>query len=364
MLFIDSTHPDMHFALQQHYKFVRCYVWKKIGAQKADGTSKKCADPVCPICSKNHIKKHAGIPSDIYAYLNDDPLLEILICGSPEEISAIDKDFWKFIFPGLEYLSWVEVMKKKEEKLSDSERSLRGIIRNKTKILANIVSYSGWFDKNEPTSYYSAYHLASYLNLRSCVYCNRTYALTQFKMDQGMKIGKLLRPQFDHWFPQETFPLLALSFFNLIPSCTVCNSSVKGRKNFSLADYVHPYVDNITDSILFSYTYAASINSAKIELTAVNNDPALQKRINNTLEDFHLAEMYEAHEPELLDLLKIKQAYSESYLKKLRDAFPGIKLTDNEMYRLAFGVELDPKDFHKRPFSKFKYDILKELKVI
>jgi len=40
--------------------------------------------------------------------------------------------------------------------------------------------------------------------------------------------------------------------------------------------------------------------------------------------------------------------------------FSGLELKDEETYPLAFGVEIDPKNFHKRPFSKFKYDILKE----
>lgn len=364
MLFIDSTHPDIQFALQEHYRYVRCYVWKKIGAKDALGTIKKCTDPNCPICTKNYVDPYPNLPIDIYTYLNDDLLLEILICGNPEEISAINIDFWKFIFPGFDYYSCIDIVNKKEVELENDETLFYPVIKSKIDALTKIFNYKGWFDANKPSGYYSAYHLATYLSLRSCVYCNRTYTLTQFKTEGGAKIGKLLRPHFDHWFPQEYFPLLALSFFNLVPSCSICNSSVKGRKKFNLTDYVHPYVDNITDSILFSFNYRDSIDSVKVALIGLNDDLALQKRIDNTLEDFHLEEMYEAHEPELLDLIKLKQAYSENYLKTLRNAFPGIKLTDNEMYRLAFGVELDPKDFQKRPFSKFKYDILRELKVI
>lgn len=41
---------------------------------------------------------------------------------------------------------------------------------------------------------------------------------------------KITRPTFDHWFAKDDHPLLALSFYNLIPSCNICNSSVKGKK--------------------------------------------------------------------------------------------------------------------------------------
>ena len=42
-----------------------------------------------------------------------------------------------------------------------------------------------------------------------------------------------MRPQFDHWFPKKKYPLLAISFYNLIPCCTYCNSSVKGDIEFA-----------------------------------------------------------------------------------------------------------------------------------
>ena len=44
--------------------------------------------------------------------------------------------------------------------------------------------------------------------------------------------------------------------------------------------------------------------------------------------------------------------------------FPNRGLSKEETYRLLFGTELDAKDFHKRPMSKFKHDILKELGII
>lgn len=36
-------------------------------------------------------------------------------------------------------------------------------------------------------------------------------------------------------------------------------------------------------------------------------------------------------------------------------------MSKEEVYKNVFGIESKEKDFHKRPFSKFKYDILEEL---
>jgi hypothetical protein len=355
MLFIDSAHPDIQYALAEHSRFVCCLIKKKLDR------SSNCT---CGVCKSEIESINDKVPERVLNILSDDAFVFDMVNSLPGEIAVLSDMFYYEYFGADIYDRIIIALGRDSKNLSDEDKFFLCLKKNIDSVLAKFFDYKGWFNANEPSSYYSAYHLATSLNLRSCVYCNRTYALTQFKMESDNKIGKLLRPDFDHWYPKEHFPLLALSFFNLVPCCSVCNSSVKGRKKFTLADYVHPYVDNITESILFSFKYSASINSVKVELTAVNSDKKLQQRIENTLTGFHIEEMYGAHEPELLDLIKLKQAYSENYLKTLRSAFPGIKLTDNEMYRLAFGVELSPKDFQKRPFSKFKYDILKELKVI
>ena len=39
-------------------------------------------------------------------------------------------------------------------------------------------------------------------------------------------------------------------------------------------------------------------------------------------------------------------------------------ISEKEAYRLTFGAEYDELNFHKRPFSKFKKDIIEELRRI
>ena len=169
---------------------------------------------------------------------------------------------------------------------------------------------------------------------------------------------RLMRPQFDHWFPKSTFPLLGLSFYNLIPSCSVCNSSAKSDKIFDLQKHLHPYVDSdVLDRFHYSYNYNKSMNDYSIKLnTNLNDDRAIR-----TFRDLNLETMYNAHISELQDLLLTRKAYSKNYLNNLISAYPNANLSYEEVYRLAFGTELNSKDFHKRPMSKFKKDIITEL---
>ena len=171
--------------------------------------------------------------------------------------------------------------------------------------------------------------------------------------------NKLTRPEFDHWFPKSKYPLLALSFYNLIPSCHICNSSLKGASNLNLNDYFHPYIDDekiINAEIKFSY-YNKSLDTYGFEMKTSSS------KGKNTIDAFKIKEIYETHEEEIADLRKIRDIYSESYLRNLSSLYKGI-MSPEEVYRLAFGVYLEEAKFEKRPLSKMKKDILIELGIL
>ena len=90
---------------------------------------------------------------------------------------------------------------------------------------------------------------------------------------------------------------------------------------------------------------------------------AISVKGNNTIEAFKIKEIYETHEEEIDDLRRIRDIYSESYLQNLSKLYKGI-ISEEEIYRLAFGVYLKETEFDKRPLSKMKRDILIELGII
>ncbi len=212
--------------------------------------------------------------------------------------------------------------------------------------IEKIINYKDWRGGDH------AYQVAKLINQNTCTYCNRLYTSSFTK---GSK--KVFLAQFDHWFPKADYPLLALSFYNLIPSCSPCNSSVKGSVKFALDTHIHPYVDDIINDFSFGYDLKA-VGEYKIKIETKED------KIKKTLDDFKIKEIYNSHQSELDDLITTKRAYSKGYLSSLALAFPKAGLSDKDIYRLAFGVEQDEKDFHKHPLSKFKHDILEELKLI
>jgi hypothetical protein len=219
-----------------------------------------------------------------------------------------------------------------------------------------VFNYDSFIAKTN--SRFDAYDLAELLDINTCPYCNRNYTNTVIRTN-GRK--KIIRPQFDHYFDKGSNPLLALSFHNLIPSCSICNSSIKGTHKMNLNDYIHPYIDNEINNIRFTYKYSLKSKTG-LEIKVVTPDPS---KLKNSVEAFALEEVYNSHTSELLDLLKTKQYFSDRYLSILAsNVLKGVILSKEEIYQLVFGTEYDSANFIKRPFSKFKNDILKELGII
>lgn len=193
--------------------------------------------------------------------------------------------------------------------------------------------------------------MARLIGQNSCVYCNRQYTLT---VDNPKNI---VRPEFDHYLPKSKYPFFAMSLYNLIPSCHICNSSCKGTKEFCLT--MNPYLTD-GNKEYFTFSYEGS-DAASLKVTLKDIDPSAKE----LCESFHLKEIYNAHSQlELKDLYTFAQKYSSTYLKDiLPQTVRGFTPSQEEAFNCIFGTEIDRSKDNNRPLSKFKRDILTELKV-
>jgi hypothetical protein len=235
------------------------------------------------------------------------------------------------------------------------------------KKVKKIFNYKYFSSKSDNGSY-DGYELAKNLAVRTCLYCNRNYTLTVMKGSKTTE--KFTRPEFDHFFDKGVHPLLALSIYNLIPSCKTCNSSLKGRTQFSLNSYLHPFLDDVINFYNFGYkphdvkSILGESSNLEVEIKIDSGDKKLDKKIEKTKDLFRLEEIFSAHSEELKDFFEIRHRYSQKYLVELFKKYEKLGLKYNEVYKTAFGVNFLESEFSKRPFSKLKKDILKELKII
>lgn len=276
-----------------------------------------------------------------------------ILSDLPGELIKHHED-WLNTINGISIQKWQDYLVAKGRQLkyrTDQQKALVTKYDTKMNEIQSIFKYTGDFAKK--TSSYSAYNLAEQLKINTCPYCNRTYTKTVINPK------KITRPQFDHWFPQAKYPILALSFHNLIPSCNICNSSIKGAIEMNLKDHLHPYIqENV--NIKFSYTLKG-LNKYKFK---IKTPPKSKER--NTIEAFKLEKIYETHKDEIHDLVRLRKLYSADYLLRLKGLLKNVdsNVSMEELYRLAFGVHYEEKDFSKRPLSKMKRDILEELGMI
>ncbi|UKM65463.2 tetratricopeptide repeat protein [Flavobacteriaceae bacterium GSB9] len=226
---------------------------------------------------------------------------------------------------------------------------------NAKKLFVNS-GFTSWFSKDENTGEKWNYRLARLLDKHTCTYCNREYIFV-YRNPSGS--GKSMVPQFDHWFAKTDFPLLGISFYNLIPSCSTCNT-IKSSTELNLKDHLHPYLDsNISSTYNFSYS-PISISENKI---VFKNSSLFNTKGIDTVRALNLPLIYRGHSSkELQDLIDLRFKYSDNYLNILLEkTFGHLDVPKEEIYRLIFGIELEEDKYHKRVFSKFKNDIIKEL---
>lgn len=242
-------------------------------------------------------------------------------------------------------------------------------------------SYDSW----------GAYQLAEELNFNTCPYCNRNFTFTV-----GTDKIKGTRPEFDHFYDKDRYPYLSLCFYNLIPSCHICNSNLKSTKQFKVGDNIHPYLEGFGNEIKFSLeiNYKKSLNvtgtvrnqNAKdlvqnktnfkadfftgnqgsfeivFKKSTLKKDEDLIKRAEKNIEVFRLEDLYNKHKDVASEMIQKAVVYiNNTYINDLVTDFPTLFKSEDDARRMVLGNYTDEDDLEKRPLSKLTKDIAEEL---
>lgn len=220
-------------------------------------------------------------------------------------------------------------------------------------LCALIFDYDAFTKKD--TDQFNAFDLATMLAVNTCPYCNRQYTFT---VVDGSEIT---RPEFDHFYHQSDHPILSLSFYNLIPSCHICNSTLKGDK---IRDLMHPYFEGFCNAVKFSFKFV-QVNKdlsapENFEIDIVNNaaEP-LRSKVNANIELFRLKEIYKHHRDILGEIYVKSRDFDQQYVVDFYQKFPAMRsyTSDNDIYRFYFGAYLSERDFDQRILSKLIKDV-------
>lgn len=231
---------------------------------------------------------------------------------------------------------------------------------------------------------WNAYLFQKDLEIEVCPYC-ATQNIFLYKNDLILKKGQT-RGVLDHFFDKGTYPFLAVSLYNLVPCCKVCNSDMKGIKKFGLASHYSPYEIEVHNFMKFkielvtkreeliafnaiqgTQTCEKSIDYFGI-FTGDNQDfnlkidykaapDSIRSKIKGNLEVFNLERLYNLyHKKNIQNKLKKLYVYDQAYRNSLKDSF-------NVFWNSEIDFENDLYDSesldNKKILNKLSRDILK-----
>lgn len=205
--------------------------------------------------------------------------------------------------------------------------------------------------------YWTPYTFVIMSNIRVCPYCNRQY-ITPIYVHSNSKMEKhKLRADLDHFYPQNKFPYLSMSIYNLVPCCKFCNSSLKHSKEFEFTD-VNPYEDNFDDYFKFKVD-GLTRNTPKVYIKKIRDD-----KINHYLDYFQIEALYKYHSNQAEELIQKRIIYSENYIDELYENNKQFFQSRDSIKETIIGYIADKKNFNNEAFSKFRRDISEQLHFI
>ncbi|MNR11145.1 hypothetical protein D3C85_1274330 [compost metagenome] len=192
------------------------------------------------------------------------------------------------------------------------------------------------------------------MNNSYCPYCNknRIDIVNKRIVRNGETTHRLLF-DIDHFYPKSRFPFFALSFYNHIPSCHACNSTIKKDKIFSIETHINPYFESFDDLYKFRLPLTAlasyTVDEIKIDSYGIKNP-------DKTVDDLELVERYQTDFGEISRLLTT----FHNYQHYISDG------NINDLKRYIFdmhGVKPNKNEILKSPNAKLLRDILKQMDV-
>ena len=201
------------------------------------------------------------------------------------------------------------------------------------------------------------------LGVEVCPYCNRQY-ITSYSED-NKNTPKKTTADLDHYYLKSKYPFLALSLYNFIPSCQICNRTHKGdddRETIypyeeSFDEYGVKFITKLDDKKDVTYLLGDNLNF-KIGFTGKEDN----ENIKNSRSVFKLDEVYQSHKEYVQNLIKRSYFYNEAWIEDIERNFGAqLSLKRKDIMQLLFGNYLDIEDDNKAPLAKLTRDILDEL---
>ena len=216
---------------------------------------------------------------------------------------------------------------------------------------------------------WNRHKLLSLIGIEICPYCQRNY-ISSYEENNDEKTTADL----DHFYPKSLYPFLALSLYNFIPSCQICNSRFKGNKD--TRDSVYLYEEGF-DELGVKFRTSKEVISeilgerysdfyVKIDYENLKNKEDGEK-VKNSIENLGLDRVYKkSHNQYIQNLLYNIEKYPENYLENCVEMFESN--VDKKKQLEEYFKDIVKEPYRKRiengePLAKLTKDILEEFDI-
>lgn len=251
---------------------------------------------------------------------------------------------------------------------------------------ANLYGEGQKIDEKEK---WSRHRLLSLMGIEVCPYCQRNY-ISNYAENNDKKCGeednkKVEEKKFeenndekttatlDHFYSKADYPFLALSLYNFVPSCQVCNSIFKGDAD--TCDSIYPYEEGFDELGVKFRTSKETVDAIleknsdfSVEIDCKNiEDKEKENKVKKSIDNLGLDRVYEkSHNQYIQDLLYTVEKYPENYLEACGEMFENKKGKKERLKEYFKDIVKEP--YRKRiengePLAKLTKDILEEFDI-
>lgn len=267
-------------------------------------------------------------------------------------------DYFKTYFDTIVLAGEQELEKEKKAYTSRAEQKSDNAKKTYQKLMQNL--YSAFTQDEDSDGKQRSHRFFNKLGIKTCPYCNRLYTFT-LNSDNGKTA-----PEYDHFYNKSDYPLFAVSFYNLVPSCPVCNHIKRVKKTATINPFFHgfesvfTFVDDNDESKVLSKEEVMKKGGGKVRLRKADGKTSVADKGN--IETFALNEIYNLHDDYVSDIVERVQAYQGISLD-LVSTFQTRSKTPQEVYDFVWGKYWEVAQYENRPLSKLTKDILELLDI-
>lgn len=264
------------------------------------------------------------------AYFTSDAIIREILYAKPRKLLNINEEIYKTLMPA----------------------NLKVDINDAAKRVFNYSVFS-----NRDYLKYRGDDLYKLLDFHTCPYCN----LRDIKAVLNESGQVIMKQAFDHFFADSKFPFLAISFYNLVPCCTPCNTNFKRNEKMKLKKNTHPYLNGYDKDCTVDIKNYVDIDSILAKTPGhfdifLNNVSGKKPHAgNNKL--FRLDEQYRGYKDDVRTTLRKTVNYGRAQLKSILILS---KVNGQTAFETTFGTKHKFREQHQKALSKMNSDIVRK----